>query len=72
MAEQSSDPAVREGATIRGRHIPRRRFTRWALYYFVIYLVVPVLAVGLAVDMLLYLLTPRVFERCYALFCVFQ
>ncbi len=72
MAEQSSDSPAREGTTIRGRHIPRRRFTRWALYYFVIYLVVPVLAIGLAVDVLLYLVMTRVFERCYALFCLFQ
>ena len=72
MAQQSSDSPPRDKAPIRGRHIPKRRFTRWALYYFVIYVCLPVLAVSIAVDALLYAVMTRFFDSCYAFFCLFR
>lgn len=63
--EDSSDAAVL------GHVIPKRRFTRWAVYYFLLYFCLPVLAVGLLVDVLLYTVFTGLFGRCYALFCLF-
>ena len=51
--------------------IPKRRFTRWAAYYFVLYFCLPVLAIGIVVDLLLYAVFSGLFGRCYALFCLF-
>ena len=33
---------------VRGYRVPSRRFTVWALYYCLVYFVLPVLAIGLA------------------------
>lgn len=66
MAERS-----KAAAEIQGQFIPKRRFTRWAAYYFVIYFCLPVLALGLLVDALLYVVFTGLFDRCYALFCLF-
>jgi hypothetical protein len=56
---------------VHGQVIPKRRFTRWALYYFVIYFCLPVLVLGAAVDALLYFVFKGLFGSCYALFCLF-
>ena len=72
MAQQSSESPAGEGRAVRGQHIPKRRFTRWALYYFLLYVILPVLATSLALDAVLYFITTRFFDRCYALFCLFQ
>jgi hypothetical protein len=58
-------------AEILGQVIPKRRFTRWAAYYFILYFCLPVLALGLLVDALLYVVFTTFFGRCYALFCLF-
>ncbi|CAN0436661.1 unnamed protein product, partial [Ectocarpus sp. 13 AM-2016] len=57
-------------AEIRGHRIPKRRFTRWALYYFILYIGLPVLAVSLLADAVLYFLFTRFTDHCYALFCL--
>ena len=57
---------------VQGQVIPKRRFTRWALYYFVLYFCLPVLALGAAVDALLYFVFSGLFGRCYAVFCLFS
>ncbi|GAB4357648.1 MAG: hypothetical protein Kow00114_09380 [Kiloniellaceae bacterium] len=67
----SEDDSTREGAAVLGHVIPKRRFTRWAAYYFFLYFCLPVLALGLAVDLLLYAVFSGLFGRCYALFCLF-
>ena len=56
---------------VQGQVIPKRRFTRWALYYFLLYFCLPVLALGALVNALLYLVFTGIFGRCYALFCLF-
>jgi len=53
-----------------GQVIPKRRFTRWAAYYFLLYGVLPVLVLGALVDLLLFLVFEGFFGRCYALFCL--
>jgi hypothetical protein len=53
-----------------GHVIPKRRFTRWAAYYFLLYVGLPVLALGVLVDLLFYLVFDSLFGRCYALLCL--
>lgn len=57
--------------SVQGQVIPKRRFTRWAAWYFGLYVCLPVLALGLLVDVLLYVVFTGLFGRCYALFCLF-
>jgi len=58
-------------AGVQGQVIPKRRFTRWAAWYFLLYFCLPVLALSLLVDALLYVVFTGLFDRCYALFCLF-
>lgn len=69
MKEQHPTP---EGDAVLGQVIPRRRFTRWAAYYFVLYFCLPVVVLGIVVDLLLYAVFTGFFGRCYALFCLFD
>jgi hypothetical protein len=66
MGENKNGPAG-----VQGQVVPKRRFTRWAAWYFVLYFCLPVLALGLLVDALLYVVFTGLFDRCYALFCLF-
>ena len=56
---------------VRGQTLPRRRFTPYALLYFVGLVVVPVFAVALALDAVLYWMAGRVIQGCYSVFCLF-
>ena len=69
--DESDDDATPHGEAILGHVIPKRRFTRWAVYYFFLYFCLPVLALGLLVDLLLYTVFAGLFGRCYAIFCLF-
>lgn len=70
MVRAKQDRDDDDGAVL-GHVIPRRRFTRWAVFYFLLYFCLPVLALGLLIDMLLYAVFAGLFGRCYALFCLF-
>ncbi len=74
MTQSADSPSsqAEKFAEIRGHRIPKRRFTRWALYYFSLYIVLPVLAVSLLADALLYFILTRFTDHCYALFCLFD
>ncbi|TQV80540.1 hypothetical protein [Denitrobaculum tricleocarpae] len=72
MTQSADSPSSEKLAEIRGHRIPKRRFTRWALYYFMLYIVLPVLSVSLLADALLYFLFTRFTGHCYALFCLFN
>jgi len=67
----SGNGAAGNDAAVMGYVIPKRRFTRWALYYFLLYFCVPVLVLGVLVDALLYAVFSGLFGRCYAFFCLF-
>ena len=56
---------------IHGQHIPAPRFTLWALLYFVLYVALPLLAVGFLLDLILFFVFARVFDSCYAILCLF-
>ncbi len=70
MTEHGGDDDKNGGAVL-GHVIPRRRFTRWAVLYFLLYFCLPVLLLGLAIDITLYAVFTGLFGRCYALFCLF-
>lgn len=70
MSKARSETDSRPDSVL-GHVIARRRFTRWALYYALLYLCLPLLALGLIVDLLLYAVSNGLFGRCYALFCLF-
>ena len=55
---------------IYGIEIPPRRFTPWAVLYFLMFFCLPVLGLSLALDIVLYLVFTRVFDTCYALLCL--
>ena len=74
MTQSADSPSWRAKtvAEIRGHRIPKRRFTRWALYYFTLYIALPVLTVSLLADAILYFFLTRFTDHCYALFCLFD
>lgn len=56
---------------IAGREVPKRRFTRWALLYFAGLVALPVLGIGLALDILFYVLAKNAGWSCYGVLCLF-
>lgn len=57
--------------TVAGHEIPRRRFTRYALWYFLGLVALPVLGLGLALDVVMYLIATRWLGMCYGILCLF-
>lgn len=70
MVEGEPDADMSDGGVL-GHVIPRRRYTRWAAWYFLLYVCLPVLTLGALVDALLYFVVTAMLGRCYALFCLF-
>ena len=56
---------------ILGKHIPAPRFTLWAVLYFLLYIALPVLAIGFLLDAILFFGFARFFDSCYAILCLF-
>lgn len=69
---QTMNMGFRKSVTIRGVEVPRRRFTGWAAVYFLLYVGLPVLGLGLALDTMLYFLFAGLFDACYAVLCLFR
>ncbi len=63
---------VNSPEAVQGRVIPRRRFTRWVAYYFLLYLGLPLLLLALLLDAVAYLVSTHVFDRCFAVACLFS
>lgn len=61
----------KQNQTLRGRRIPRRRFTGWAALYFALFFCLPVLTLAFLLDLALYLVFDRLFDACYGLLCFF-
>lgn len=57
--------------SVAGHEIPRRRFTRYALLYFLGLVAVPILGAALALDVLFYFLVGRLLGACYGVLCLF-
>lgn len=57
---------------IHGMAIPAPRFTRWALVYFLKFVLLPALLVLLALDVALYFVFRHWLEACYGILCLFQ
>ena len=54
---------------IRGVGLRRRRFTGWALLYFLVFFCLPVLGLALLLDFALYTFFDRILGSCYGLLC---
>jgi len=59
------------GRSVGGHHLPSPRPTRWAAYYVILYLGLPLVVVPLLADILLYFLFARLLDRCYGVTCLF-
>lgn len=57
---------------IHGLAIPAPRFTRWALLYFLKFVLLPVLLLLLALDVALYVVFRDWLGACYGVLCLFQ
>jgi hypothetical protein len=55
---------------VNGVIAPGPRLTLWALYYFVVYVALPIVGLGLALDALFYFAL-REAGRCYGVLCLF-
>lgn len=53
-----------------GVSLPRRRFTLWAVLYFLLFVGIPVLGAALILDVLFYFIVTRFFDRCYGVLCL--
>lgn len=62
----------RSAARIHGYVIPAPRFTRWALVYFLKFIVAPVLLLLLALDVALYFVFRNWLDSCYGILCFFE
>ena len=62
--EEADGPA---GAVL-GYVVPKRRFTRWAAWYALLYLCLPLVVLGVLIDALLSVVFTGLLGRCYALF----
>lgn len=69
MSAPNNDAETRPGS-VHGHVIPRRRFTRWALYYFLLYCCLPLCLLALLTELLLYTVFRELFGGCYALICL--
>ena len=58
--------------TVRGIHLPKRRFAAWAAAYFATFVAAPILGAALVLDVIFYLLTRDGFQACYAILCLFE
>jgi len=63
--------AVAQRQRIDAGAVPRRRFTAYALLYFLGLVALPVLGLGLALDAALFILFDRLLGSCYGIFCLF-
>jgi hypothetical protein len=62
----------RQPDRIHGLIIPAPRFTRWALVYFLKFVLAPVLLVLLALDVALYFVFRHWLEACYGILCLWS
>lgn len=61
----------KKDTAVRGVDLPGPRFTGWAWAYLGLYVALPILTLGLLLDVVLFLLADRLFGVCYALLCLF-
>ena len=57
-------------SSIGGVSLPRRRFTGWAVIYFLIFLCTPILGLALILDVLFYFVFTELFDSCYGVLCL--
>ncbi len=58
---------------IHGVVVPGRKFTRYAVLYFAVFIALPVLGLAFLLDFLGWLITVKLFNAsCYGVMCFFQ
>jgi len=62
----------RKVPAVSGVSVPRRRFTVWAVLYFLVLFCLPVLTIALALDVIFYVIFQEFFDSCYAAICLFK
>jgi hypothetical protein len=63
---------LRKAQSVDGHVLPARRFTIWALYYFLLYFGVPVMVVAFLLDAMLYVIFEYYMDTCFGVFCLFE
>lgn len=61
----------RKALSVDGVSLPRRRFTGWAVVYFLVFFCAPVLGLGLLIDLAFYYVFTGLLGRCYGVLCLF-
>lgn len=56
--------------SVGGVSLPRRRFTGWAVIYFLVFVGAPVLGLALILDIIFYFVFTRYFDGCYGVLCL--
>lgn len=56
--------------TVRGRHLPPPRPTRWAVAYLLLYLGLPIVGLLALLDLILYGVLTLWLGRCYGVACL--
>lgn len=54
---------------IYGLTLRPRRFTPWAIVYFILFFCLPFLGFCLALDLIFYLIYTHLFDTCYGVLC---
>lgn len=63
----------KKSGQVHGVTIPKRQFTRWAAYYFALYVAAPVIGITLLLDLIGWLIVVKGFgASCYGILCFFN
>ena len=62
---------LKRNTIIRGVDLPGPRLTCWAWIYLGLYIALPMLTLGLFLDLVLYVVADHYFQTCYAVLCLF-
>jgi len=55
---------------VMGYEIPAPKPTKWALYYILKYIALPICLILTGMDIILYLFFKYIFDSCYGVFCL--
>ena len=59
-----------KASSVSGISLPRRRFTGWAVVYFLVFLGLPILGLALILDVIFYFVFTEIFDSCYGVLCL--
>ncbi len=56
--------------SVGGVSLPGRRFTGWAVIYFLAFVAGPILGLALILDIIFFLVFTRFYDSCYGVLCL--